>query len=66
MSTRRKRLPIALGAYAVIGLAATFTLDGHLRWIVLLLLAALVVKTWIALRREAIEAAERESRPPRM
>jgi hypothetical protein len=44
----RQRLFAALSGYAVLALLAGFTLDGVLRSAVLILLAGLAVKTWIA------------------
>jgi hypothetical protein len=44
----RQRFLAALGAYAILALLAGFTLDGILRTAVLILLAGLTVKTWIA------------------
>jgi len=44
----RNRLILAFLAYAVIGTLAALTLTGKFRAAVLLLLAALAVKTWIA------------------
>ncbi len=43
-----KRLYWAMGAYAVLGALATFTLDGVFRAAVLILLGGLALKTWIA------------------
>ncbi|MBI5083867.1 MAG: hypothetical protein HZB13_04630 [Acidobacteria bacterium] len=51
----RHRLRHALVAYAVIGIAAWLTLDGALRWMVLILLIALALKSWIAVRREELQ-----------
>jgi len=52
MTPLRKRLGYALGIYLVLGLAAWFTLDGDFRWIVLVVMAALAIKSWVAVRRE--------------
>jgi hypothetical protein len=46
----RQRFFAALGAYAVLAVLAGFTLDGILRSAVLILLAGLALKTWIAYR----------------
>ena len=59
----RGRLKWALGAYSVIGVAAAFTLDGPLLYTVLILLVALAVRSWIAVRRESLEAPP-PSAPP--
>lgn len=50
----RRRLRSALGAYAAIAGLAAFTLEGALLWIVLLFLAALAVRSWVAVRREEL------------
>ena len=42
------RLRYAMAAYAVLALLAVFTLDGKLRIFVLILMAALAFKSWIA------------------
>lgn len=54
MKPLRKRFRFALAIYLLLGAAAWFTLDGHFRWIVLILMAALAVKSWIAVRREEL------------
>ena len=54
MTPLRKRFRFALAIYVLIGAAAWFTLDGDLRWIVLVVMAALAVKSWVALRREEL------------
>jgi hypothetical protein len=46
--TMTSRFLWALGAYAVLALLATFTLDGNLRAAVWILLGGLTVKTCIA------------------
>lgn len=46
----RQRFFAALGAYSVLAVLAGFTLDGLLRSAVLILLAGLALKTWIAYR----------------
>ena len=43
---------VAMGAYVVLAALAFFTLDGPMLGAVLLLLAALAVKTWIHKLRE--------------
>jgi len=48
----RHRLKWALAAYSAIALAAWFTLDGALRWMVLIVLAAFAAKSYIAVKRE--------------
>jgi hypothetical protein len=45
---RHKRFWPAMGTYAVLSVLAAFTLDGVLRIAVLILMAGLAVKTWIA------------------
>jgi len=54
MTSIRKRFTWALAAYAAIGVAAWFTLDGQLRLIVLILLAVFALKSWVAVRREEL------------
>ena len=54
MTPLRKRFRYALAIYVLIGAAAWFTLDGDLRWIVLVVMGALAVKSWVALRREEL------------
>lgn len=54
MTPLRKRLRFALAIYALLGTAAWFTLDGRFRWIVLILMAGLAVKSWIAVRRDEL------------
>jgi diacylglycerol kinase len=51
----RKRFYRALGAYAVLGLAAARTLEGNLRWFILILLAGLAVKSWVDVRRRELD-----------
>jgi hypothetical protein len=41
--------------YAGLGVLAALTLDGGFRWVVLLLLAAFALKSWIAVRREELD-----------
>ena len=55
MKPIRQRLRYALAIYALIGAAAWFTLDGDLRWVVMLLMAVLAVRSWIVVRREELE-----------
>jgi hypothetical protein len=43
-----KRLISAMGAYALISVAAGFTLEGILRVAIWILMAGLAAKTWIA------------------
>jgi hypothetical protein len=62
----RKRLPYALGCFAVLAIAAGLTLDGHWRlgvWAILLLLA---VKFWLDVKRTEAADSERDaaSDPP--
>jgi len=52
MTPLRKRFRFALAIYAVLGAAAWFTLDGDFRWVVLVVMAALAVKSWVALLRD--------------
>jgi hypothetical protein len=51
----RHRLKWALAAYAAIAALACFTLDGSFRYIVLVILAALAAKSYIAVRRQETE-----------
>lgn len=51
----RRRLGWALLCYAGLGVLAALTLDGGFRWVVLLLLAAFALKSWIAVRREELD-----------
>jgi hypothetical protein len=44
----RKRLIIALSAYAVLALVATFTLDGLIRTVLWLFIIGLAIRTVIA------------------
>jgi hypothetical protein len=46
--TMQKKLGWAMGAYAVLALSATFTLEGKFRLAVWILLAGLALKTYIA------------------
>jgi hypothetical protein len=46
------RLMLALGAYLILGVLATATLTGGIRLAILILLAGLAAKTWIAHRME--------------
>ncbi len=48
----KSRLPRALLGYAVFGLLATLTLDGKLRIFILILMAALALKSWLAAKRD--------------
>jgi len=49
--TARSRFYKALVAYAILGTLAWTTLDGSWRWFVLILLAGLVLKSWVHLKR---------------
>lgn len=49
--TLRRRLPFALAGYIALGLAAAFTLEHETRWIILILLAALALKSYVAVLR---------------
>ena len=49
--TARSRFYKALGAYAVLAALTWTTLDGNLRWFILIVLAGLALKTWVHLRR---------------
>lgn len=55
MTPLRKRFRYALATYLLIGIAAWFTLDGRFRWFVLVLMAALAIRSWVAVRREELE-----------
>ena len=46
------RIAAAYACYAVLALLAAFTLDGKIRLITFIVLAALAIKTWIAYLRE--------------
>ncbi len=48
----KSRLPRALIGYAVFALLAMLTLDGNLRAFILILMAALAVKSWLASKRD--------------
>jgi hypothetical protein len=52
-SILRARLKWALMAYAALALLAGFTLQGHLRLFIWILLAALALKSWAAVERES-------------
>jgi hypothetical protein len=49
--TARSRFYKALVAYAVLATLAWNTLDGNFRWLILILLAGLALKSWVHLRR---------------
>ena len=49
--TARSRFYKALVAYAILAALAWTTLDGSLRWFVLVLLAGFALKSWVHLRR---------------
>ena len=53
-SALRRRLKWALLAYGVLALLAGVTLDGNFRFFVIILLCALALKSWIAVRRESV------------
>lgn len=53
--TPRQRLPWAYACYAVLAVAVTLTLNGSFRWILLILLAGLALKSWIAVRRAELD-----------
>ncbi len=55
MTPIRRRFQIALILYALLGVGAWFTLEGNLRWIVLILLGVFTIRSWVALRREELE-----------
>ncbi|MBI4890466.1 MAG: hypothetical protein HY821_07550 [Acidobacteria bacterium] len=50
----KSKLKWALAGYALLGVAAWFTLDGRFRWIVLVILAAFAVKSWVATKKEQL------------
>jgi diacylglycerol kinase len=52
MIAMRSRLKYAYLSYALLGAAAAVTLDGNFRVIILLLLAALAFKSWLAVKRQ--------------
>ena len=45
---KTQRIYLAMGSYAVLAILAAFTLDGSYRLAVLVFLAGLALKTWIA------------------
>ena len=51
----RHRLKWALAGYSLIAIAAWLTLDGALRYVVLIVLAAFAAKSYIAVKREETE-----------
>ena len=51
----RQRFRFALSAYLVLAISAWFTLEGNFRWMILILMAALALKSWIAVRRSELE-----------
>ncbi len=51
----KSKLKWALGGYAALAVAASFTLDGYFRWSVLVILAALAVKSWVATKKEELQ-----------
>ena len=51
----RSRFRTAMGAYAILAILAWTTLDDGLRWLVLILLAGLALRTWVHLRRIELE-----------
>lgn len=48
----KQRLPWAIAAYLVLVLLSVFTLEGSFRLAMLVFLAGLMIKTWIATKRE--------------
>ncbi|NWF82984.1 MAG: hypothetical protein HXY18_04050 [Bryobacteraceae bacterium] len=54
-SALQGKLKWAMLAYAVLALLAALTLDGNFRFFVLILLGALALKSWIAVKRESVE-----------
>jgi hypothetical protein len=50
----RRRFYFALTAYIVLAVSAWYTLEGNLRWMIAILMAALAVKSWIAVRRSEL------------
>jgi hypothetical protein len=46
-----RKFHIALATYALLAALAALTLDGHMRLIVWIVMAALGVKTWVAWKR---------------
>jgi hypothetical protein len=56
-----KKLVPALGAYAILMILAVYLLTGKVLAMVLILLAALLAKTLIAVQKQALEAREREN-----
>lgn len=56
----RRRLRSALIAYGALALIAAFTLDGRLRWAILILLGALAFKTWLGVKKEEQQDTPKE------
>jgi len=52
LKTLNRRMAAALLSYLVLGIIATFTLDGFLLWVVILFFALLAVKTVVHSRDE--------------
>ena len=55
MSPIRKKFFFALSGYTLLGIAASLTLDGTYLGIVLIVLVAFAVKSWITVRREELD-----------
>lgn len=54
MTPLRSRFHAALAIYLLLALAAWFTLDDEPRWVVLIVMAALAIKSWVAVRRDEL------------
>ncbi|HZO57818.1 MAG TPA: hypothetical protein VFB63_34235 [Bryobacteraceae bacterium] len=50
----RSRLYIALASFGALALASTFLLRGETRMVILIFLAGLGVKSWIAYKKETL------------
>lgn len=48
----RQRFRTALLSYAALAVLAFFTLEGNWRWFVLVFLAALAFKSWLAVKQD--------------
>ncbi len=59
----KKKLVPAIGAYAVLMIVTVYVLTGKVMAIVLILLAAMLAKTLIAVQREKLEQADSSPDP---
>ncbi|MCZ2155914.1 MAG: hypothetical protein LC114_18765 [Bryobacterales bacterium] len=58
------RLLTAMFLYGLLAVAASQTLSGNIRIVVLLFLAGLALKTWLVREREKLEALDEVEVPP--